>query len=76
MSKQVHFVVTVDLDTKEWWVDDDGFSSRFRDGEGTWDTEKQEWSETEWDDNIAALNILFPVASQASPTQTNKENTQ
>ena len=58
MSKQVHFVVCVDLDTMEWWVDDETFTARFREGEGTWDTEKQEWLETEWDDNVKALDIL------------------
>jgi len=60
MSKQIHFVVCVDLDSKKWWVDDDSFSARFGDGEGTWDTETEEWSETSWDDNIDALDILNP----------------
>ena len=58
MSKQVHYVVVVDLDTKEWWVDDDTFIARFSGNEGTWDTDKEEWSATEHDENIAALEIL------------------
>lgn len=70
MSKQVHFVVCVDLDTKEWWVDDETFTARFREGEGTYDTRTNEWSETEWDDNIAALDILH--ADRADSPNTNK----
>lgn len=58
MSKQVHFVVCVDLATKEWWVDDESFSSRFHEDEGTWNAETQEWESTTWDDNIEALKIL------------------
>jgi hypothetical protein len=58
MSKQVHFVVVVDLDTKECWVDDETLSARFGEDEGTWNTETNEWEATDWDDNITALNIL------------------
>lgn len=58
MSKQVHFVVVVDLATKEWWVDDDTFTARFGKDEGTWDTDTYTWEPTNWDDNITALEIL------------------
>jgi hypothetical protein len=58
MSRQVHYVVVVDLTTKEWWVDDDTFTARFGKDEGTWDTDTYEWETTNWDDNITALEIL------------------
>jgi hypothetical protein len=58
MAKQVHFVVVVDLDTKEWFVDDETFMVKFHEGEGTWDTGTETWEATEWDDNLAALDIL------------------
>jgi hypothetical protein len=58
MSKQVHFVVYADLETKTWHVDDNTFMDKFSDNEGTWNSETEDWEETEWDDNIAALDIL------------------
>lgn len=58
MGRQVHFVVAVDLDTQEWWVDDDTFKSLFHEDEGTWNEDTQSWEETTWDDNIKALDIL------------------
>ena len=58
MSKQVHFVVVADLDSETWWVDDDTFSSRFYEDEGTWNTTTEEWEKTDWEDNLAGLKIL------------------
>ena len=58
MSKQVHFVVVADLDNETWWVDDETFSSRFYEDEGTWNTTTEEWEKTEWEDNLAGLEIL------------------
>lgn len=58
MGKQVHYVVVVDLDSKTWWVDDETFTARFGGNEGTWNTDTEKWEETEWEDNIAGLEIL------------------
>lgn len=58
MTKEVYMVVAVDIESGEWWVDDDTFIARFGKDEGTWDTEKQEWVETDWEDNVKALDIL------------------
>lgn len=58
MSKQVHYVVVADLDSRTWWVDDDTFMARFGKNEGTWNTDTEQWEETAWDDNLAGLNIL------------------
>lgn len=58
MGKQVHFVVVADLDSETWWVDDDTFTARFGGNEGTWNTATEQWEDTDWDDNIAGLNIL------------------
>lgn len=64
MSKQVHFVVAVDLETKRWWIDDGTFTARFGSDEGTWDTETQEWSSTTWEENLDALGILNPIGQE------------
>jgi len=58
MGKQVHFVVVADLDSETWWVDDETFSSRFYENEGTWNTTTEEWEKTDWEDNLAGLKIL------------------
>jgi len=58
MGKQVHFVVVADLDSETWWVDDEMFSARFAKDEGTWNTDTEQWEETDWDDTLAGLNIL------------------
>jgi hypothetical protein len=45
MSKQVYFVVAVDLDEGVPFIDDDTFTARFSSTEQVWDTELQEWQE-------------------------------
>ena len=45
MSKQVAFVITVDLDSKEPFIDDDTFTARFSKREQVWNTETKEWEE-------------------------------
>lgn len=57
MSKQVHFVIVVDLGTGEKFIDDDTLTARFDDG-STWDTDTQEWIEEEEEDYERALAIL------------------
>lgn len=60
MSKRVYFVVAVDLDTKEVFVDDERFVALSPKEESTFDTITGEWSETDWDDEfIPAQEILL-----------------
>jgi hypothetical protein len=47
MSKQVYFVIGVDLDDNEVFIDDEAFKARFDKYEQVWDTEKSEWTEDE-----------------------------
>lgn len=58
MSKIVYFVVGVDLDTKEVFIDDDVLQARF-DKEGLYDTEKQEWRKEDYDSEyLPALELI------------------
>jgi hypothetical protein len=45
MSKQVYFVIAVDLEDGVPFIDDDTFTARFSKTEQVWDTEKSEWVE-------------------------------
>ena len=62
MSKQVVFVITVDIEDKEAFIDDALFMAKFGKSEQAWDTEAQEWVEDP--DNelyYQALEILNTV---------------
>ena len=43
MSKQVAFVITVDVDDREAFIDDALFMAKFGKSEQAWDTDTQEW---------------------------------
>lgn len=59
LSKQVYFVVGVDLESKEPFIDDDTFTTRFSKSEQVWDTETNEWvSDPELELYAEALEIL------------------
>jgi hypothetical protein len=59
MSKQVMFVIAVDIDTHEVMVDDEVFTARFSGNEAAWDTESEEWIADPNDElYVAALDIL------------------
>jgi hypothetical protein len=47
VSKQVYFVIAVDLDDKEVFIADDTYSARFSEDEQVWDTDINEWVEDE-----------------------------
>jgi len=47
VSKQVYFVIGVDVDDKEVFIDDEAFIARFDKHQQVWDTEKSEWSKDE-----------------------------
>lgn len=60
MSRQVMFVIAVDIDTKEVFIDDDSLTARFSREEQIWNTDTEEW---EADDDEAtayyeALELL------------------
>jgi superoxide dismutase len=59
VSKQVYFVVAVDLDEGVPFIDDDTFTARFSKTEQVWDTELNEWVEDEDQELYSqALEIL------------------
>ena len=59
MSKQVVFVITVDIDNKEVFIDDALFMAKFGKSEEAWDTEAQEWvADPENELYYQALEIL------------------
>lgn len=43
MSKQVYFVIAVDLDEGVPFIDDEVFTARFGESEQVWNTETSEW---------------------------------
>lgn len=61
MSREVHFVIAVDVDTNEVYIDDETYATRFDYSQGYWDTDKQEWFEDEdrllYDKALEILNI-------------------
>jgi len=62
VSKQVVFVITVDIDDREAFIDDALFMAKFGKSEQAWDTDAQEWVEDP--DNelyYQALEILNTV---------------
>jgi hypothetical protein len=60
MSRQVHFVITVDLDERVPFIDDETFSARFARSEQVWNTETSRWEEygDEMELYYEALEIL------------------
>jgi hypothetical protein len=59
LSRQVSFVIAVDVDTHEVIIDDQTFTAKFSKEEGTWDTELEEWIADPNDElYVAALDIL------------------
>jgi hypothetical protein len=62
LSKQVVFVITVDIEDREAFIDDALFMAKFGKSEQAWDTDAQEWVEDP--DNelyYQALEILNTV---------------
>lgn len=56
MSKQIYFVVGVDLDTKTKFIDDGTLTARFENS--CWDTETNTWTKEDGTDYLEALKIL------------------
>ena len=58
MSRVVYFVVGVDLDSGDKFVDDEMFVTKFG-FERIWNTGTNHWEEEDWDkDYVPALEIL------------------
>jgi hypothetical protein len=47
MGREVHFVIAVDVDTKQVYIDDDTYSAKFDYEQGYYDTDKEQWFEDE-----------------------------
>lgn len=58
MSKQVYFVVAVDLDEGVPFIDDETFTARFSKSEQVWDTELNEWVQ---DDDLELYNKALEI---------------
>jgi len=59
VSKQVVFVITVDIEDREAFIDDALFMAKFGKSEQAWDTDTQEWVEDpELELYYQALEIL------------------
>lgn len=60
MSREVHFVVAVDVDQKKIYIDDDTYAAKFDYDQGYWDTEQEKWLPDEdrllYDQALAILN--------------------
>lgn len=65
MSKQYHFVVVYDTDTKEWAVEPD-VSMNFDSGD-VWDNDTQEWefNTCETDEQIAITRAVEKIMRDA-----------
>lgn len=58
MSREVYFVVAVDIDEGKVYIDDHSYVARFSSREQVWDTEKQEWRLKEDGEYETALKLL------------------
>lgn len=61
MSREIHFIVVVNIDDKTVRIDDDTFITRFSSKEQVWDTELSEWRDfdeeaTEYTEAVQILN--------------------
>lgn len=67
MSKIVYFVVGVDLDKQEPFIDDGAFTARFQRHEQVWNTDTQQWETDDqallYEDALVILNTK-PLAEE------------
>lgn len=47
MSREVHFVIAVDVDTNDIYIDDETYAAKFDYEQGYWDTDTEQWHEDE-----------------------------
>lgn len=59
MSREVYFVVAVDLDEGKVFIDDNTYVARFFPNEQVWDTETQEWRLKEDGEYELAVKLLY-----------------
>lgn len=58
MSRLIYFVVGVDLDNEEVYIDDETFSQMFTRSQQVWDTGLNTWREYEGEEYERALEFL------------------
>ena len=58
MSREIHFVLAVDLDSQTVSVDDGTYVARFQPSEQVWDTDLLAWRDYEEGEYDLALQIL------------------
>lgn len=63
MGRQVMFVIAVDIDTKEVFIDDDSLVARFASNEQIWNTETSEW-ESDDEESTAYAEALELLNTQ------------
>lgn len=63
MGRQVMFVIAVDIDTKEVFIDDDSLVARFASNEQIWNTETLEW-ESDDEESTAYAEALELLNTQ------------
>ena len=64
LSKQVYFVVGVDLDQKEVFIDDEAFTARFSKSEQVWDDELEQWID---DPNLDLYTEALEILNKKTP---------
>ena len=64
LSKQVYFVVGVDLESKEVFIDDEAFTARFSKSEQVWDAELEQWIE---DSNLELYTEALEILNKKRP---------
>jgi hypothetical protein len=58
MTREIHFVIAVDLDNETISIDDSSYMARWSGDEQVYDTEKNEWREFDEDEYELALELL------------------
>jgi hypothetical protein len=64
MSKQVYFVVGVDLDQKEVFIEDEAITARFSKIEQVWDTTTEQWID---DPDLDLYNEALEILNSGRP---------
>lgn len=58
MSREIKFIVSVDLDDQTVRIDDDSLIMRYSEKEQVWDTDLQEWRPFEENEYETAVELL------------------
>lgn len=58
MSREIKFIVSINLDEQTARIDDDSFSLRYSEREQVWDTDLEEWRDYREGEYELALELL------------------